>query len=165
MTGGTTSTHGHTTLHTASEAHGTGAGTGARIGACLHGGTAGTTLGTGDGATLGITAAIGEDGMIHGTTGDIGDGTTLGTTQDIGECITHGIRIMPDGTEDSAHIGIMAMAMDMVPASAAADISEAGHGTDRATRPRLIQGYLQTAGQGPQSEEEPEQAAVQAEAQ
>ena len=100
MTGGTTSTHGHTTLHTASEAHGTGAGTGVRIGACLHGGTAGTTLGTGDGATLGITAAIGEDGMIHGTTGDIGDGTTLGTTQDIGECITHGIRIMPDGTED-----------------------------------------------------------------
>ena len=163
MTGGTTSTHGHTTLHTASEAHGTGAGTGACIGACLHGGTVGTTLGTGDGATLGITAAIGEDGMTHGTIGAIGDGTTLGTTPDIGECITHGIRIMPDGTEDSAHIGIMAM--DMVPAAAAADISEAGHGTDRATRPRLIQGYLQTAGQGPQSEEEPEQAAVQAEAQ
>ena len=163
MTGGTTSTHGPTTRHTASEAHGTGAGTGIRIGACLHGGTAGTTHGTGDGATLGITAAIGEDGMIRGTIGDIGDGTTLGTTQDIGECITHGIRIMPDGTEDSAHIGIMAT--DMVPAAAAADISEAGHGTDRATRPRLIQGYLQTAGQGPQSEEESEQAAVQAEAQ
>ena len=161
MTGGTTSTHGPTIRHTASEAHGTGAGTGVRIGACLHGDTVGMTHGIGDGATHGITAAIGEDGMTHGTIGAIGDGTTLGTTPDIGECITHGIRIMPDGTEDSAHIGIMAM--DMVPASAAADISEAGHGTDRATRPRLIQGYLQTAGQGPQSEEEPEQAAAQAE--
>ena len=163
MTGGTISIHGHTTRHTASEVLGTGAGTGARIGACLHGDTAGMTHGTGVGATHGITAAIGEDGMIRGTIGATGDGTTLGTTPDIGECITHGIRIMPDGTEDSARTGIMAM--DMVPASAAADISEAGHGTDRATRPRLIQGYLQTAGQGPQSEEEPEQAAVQAEAQ
>ena len=53
----------------------------------------------------------------------------------------------------------------MVPASAAADISEAGHGTDRVMKPRLIQEYLPTAVQGPQSEEEPEQAAVQAEAQ
>ena len=149
MTGGTTSTHGHTTLHTASEAHGTGAGTGARIGACLHGDTAGMTHGTGDGATLGITAAI-------------GDGTTLGTTPDIGECITHGIRIMPDGTEDSAHIGIMAM--DMARASEAADISEAGHGTDHAMKPRLTQGYSPTAVQEPQSEEESEQAAAQAEA-
>ena len=163
MTGGTTSTYGHTTPHTASEARGTGAGTGVLTGACLHGHIHGTTHGTTDGVTHGITEAIGEDGMIRGTIGATGDGTTLGTTQDIGECITHGIRIMPDGTEDSAHIGIMAM--DMVPASAAADISEAGYGTDRATRPRLIQGYLQTAGQGPQSEEEPEQAAVQAEAQ
>ena len=161
MTGGTTSTHGPTTRHTASEAHGTGAGTGVRIGACLHGDTAGMTHGTGDGATHGITAAIGEDGMTHGTIGATGDGTTLGTTPDIGECITHGIRIMPDGTEDSARTGIMAT--DMVPASAAADISEAGHGTDRVMKPRLIQEYLPTAVQGLQSEEEPEQAAAQAE--
>ena len=163
MTGGTISIHGHTTRHTASEVLGTGAGTGARIGACLHGDTAGMTHGTGVGAPHGITAAIGEDGMIHGATGDIGDGTTLGTTQDIGECITHGIRIMPDGTEDQARTGIMPT--DMVPASEAADISEAGHGTDRVMKPRLIQEYLPTAVQGPQSEEEPEQAAVQAEAQ
>lgn len=58
------------------------------------------THGTGVGATHGITAAIGEDGMIRGTIGATGDGTALGTTPDIGECITHGIRIMPDGTED-----------------------------------------------------------------
>ena len=162
MTGGTTSTHGHTTPHTASEAHGTGAGTGALIGACLHGDTAGMTHGTGDGATLGITAAIGEDGMIHGTTGDIGDGTTLGTTPDIGECIIHGIRIMSDGTEDSVRTGIMDTAMAQ--ASEAVDISETGHGTDRVMKPRMTQEYLPTAAQGPQSEEEAEQAAAQAEA-
>ena len=162
MTGGTISIHGHTTRHTASEVLGTGAGTGARIGACLHGDTAGITHGTGVGATHGITAAIGEDGMIRGTIGATGDGTALGTTPDIGECITHGIRIMPDGTEDSAHIGIMAM--DMARASEAADISEAGHGTDHAMKPRLTQGYSPTAVQEPQSEEESEQAAAQAEA-
>ena len=163
MTGGTISIHGHTTRHTASEVLGTGAGTGARIGACLHGDTAGRTHGTGVGATHGITAAIGEDGMIRGTIGATGDGTALGTTPDIGECITHGIRIMTDGTEDSPRTG--SMDTDMGPAAEAADISEAGHGTDRVMKPRLIQEYLQTAVQGPQSEEEPEQAAVQAEAQ
>ena len=112
MTGGTTSTHGHTTLLTASEVRGTGVGTGALTGACLHGSTHGTTHGTTDGVTRGITEDIGEDGMTRSATGDTGDGTTHGTTAATGECITHGIRIMPDGTEDSILTGGTVMALD-----------------------------------------------------
>lgn len=138
MTGGTTSTHGHITRHTASEAHGTGAGIGVRTGTCLHGGTAGMTHGIGDGATHGTTEVIGEDGMTHGTTGDIGDGPTRGITEVIGECITLGIRIIPDGTEDSVLIGDTATALVLE----AEDIFQAVHGTVLGMRPRKRNAYL-----------------------
>ena len=63
------------------------------------------THGSGDGMTLGITGATGADGTTRSTTGDSGDGTTLGTTVATGGII-HGIRTMPDGTEDgTTHIG------------------------------------------------------------
>lgn len=68
-----------------------------------HGSTAGTTHG--------ITEDTGADGTTLGHTGDTGAGTTLGTTEDTGGCIIiHGIRIMPDGTED----GILITDMDTV---------------------------------------------------
>ena len=89
MTGGTTSTHGHTTLHTASEAHGTGAGitvhTGV-LGVTVRGGiTDTTTHGTMEGGMIhGITVMATADGMIHSTD----------------TCI----HITADGTEDGTHI-------------------------------------------------------------
>ena len=108
MTGGTTSTHGHTTLHTASEAHGTGAGT------IIHG-TAAYGL---------ITHGITEDSMILGTTaeftihGIMADSTTHGSTAAITilgtleDSTTHGItadstdRTTTDGTEDGIRSGL-----------------------------------------------------------
>ena len=97
MTGGTTSTHGHTTHLTASEAHGTGADIGVRSGACRHGVTAGMTLGSTAGATRGITEDIGADGMTRGITGDTGDGMTHGT-----DICTHTTAV---GTEAGIHTG------------------------------------------------------------
>lgn len=99
-------------------------------------GTHGTIRGT-DGATLGITADIGDVGMIHGTTGDIGDGTTLGTTADIG-ADTHGTRTTQDGTEDSARIWDTARDMVMVRESEAADTSRRTRYMARARRRRSL---------------------------
>ena len=114
MTGGTTSTHGHITLHTALVAHGTGADIGVHTGACRRGAIHGTTHGTTDGTTHGITEDIGDDGMTRSATGDTGVGTTHGTTEDTGEYIIHGIRTMPDGTADSILTGDMVMVPDLV---------------------------------------------------
>lgn len=100
------------------------------------------THGSGGGMTLGITGATGADGTTRSTTGDSGAGTTLGTTEATGGII-HGIRTTPDGTADSVLIGDMVM--DTVPESEAADISEAGHGTDRAMRLRATHACLPTA--------------------
>lgn len=91
------------TVHTASEAHGTGAG-------IIHLGTRGASLlgDTTDGTTRGTTAATG-DGMTHGTTADgTEDGMTLGITavtmEDTGAGMIHGtITITTDGM---THIGI-----------------------------------------------------------
>ena len=88
------------------------------------------THGSTDGATHGITAAIGEDGMIRSTTGDSGAGTVHGTIPDIGAI--HGIRTMPDGTEDGIRIGDTAMVRDMDTEA----ISQAGFHTAHDMRPR-----------------------------
>lgn len=157
MTGETTSTHGHTTVRTASEAHGIGADIGALTGAGRHGGTRGST----DGATRGIMAAIGEDGTIRGIIGDTGDGMTHGTTVDIGACIIHGIRTTPDGTEDSARTGdiiILAEVRDMD----TEDTSAATDGPVRDMRLRQTTGYL-PAPERQLSDEASARAAAQAE--
>ena len=98
-----------TTGLTVSEHHGTGADT--------------MTHGTGTPGAHGITAA----GTALGTAG-----TTHGTTEDTGEYIIHGIRTMPDGTEDGIRIGDTAMARDMDTEA----ISQAGFHTVHAMRPR-----------------------------
>ena len=92
---------------------------GTTVGA-IRGSTVGTIHGITDGvvhgmrgATLGTTVDIGDVGMIRGTTGASGDGMIHGTTAVIGADI-HGIRTMPDGTVDSARIGDIVLAMDMV---------------------------------------------------
>lgn len=104
-------THGHSTLLTVSEVHGTGAdimthGTGTRTD---HGTTeAGTTHGT-VGMTLGSTADTGADGMIHGTT------VTAAGTADTGDLIIQagtadGIRTgdtITDGTPDITAMATM----------------------------------------------------------
>ncbi len=148
MTGGTTSTRGHTTLHTASAVRGTGADIGAHTGACPLGDTVISTHGSTDGTTHGITEDIGEDGMIHGIIGASGDGAVHGTTEDIGECtIILGIRTMPDGTEASARTGdIMVLESDM------AVISATGYGMDLVMRHRTASVYLREQA-GLQSEE------------
>ena len=142
MTGGTTSTHGHITPHTASEARGTGAGTGVLTGACLHGHIHGTTHGTTDGVTHGITEAIGEDGMTRSATGDTGAGTTHGTTEGTGEYIIHGIRTMQDGTEDSTLTGDTVTALD----SGMEDISRQIRCIRHDMRPRMTTAYLKHPG-------------------
>lgn len=114
---------------------------GTTVGA-IRGSTAGTTLGITDGAVLGThgailgtTVDIGDVGMIHGTTGIIGDGMIHGTTAVIGADI-HGTRTTPDGTEDSARIGVITMDTAMALESAAADISRRTDGTARAMKHR-----------------------------
>ena len=139
MTGGTTSTLGHTIPLTASEARGTGADTGALTGACPHGRIHGTTRGTTDGATHGITEATGEDGTIRSATGDTGAGTTHGTTEVTGACIIHGIRTMPDGTADSTLTGDMVTAQD----SDTEDISRQIRCIHHDMRHRMTTAYLQ----------------------
>lgn len=113
------------------------------------------THGSTDGATLGITEDIGEDGMIRGITGDTGDGMTLGTTEDIGEAT--GTLIMQAGTEASVLIGdtiiIMDRDMDMEATSTATD------GTDREMRPRWTEEFSPVR-RRPLTEEVSAQAAV-----
>lgn len=92
------------------------------------------THGSTDGATHGITADIGDDGMIRSTTGDSGDGTAHGTIPDIGAI--HGIRTMPDGTADSARTTTDTTTSTAALASDTEDISRARCGTDHAMRPR-----------------------------
>lgn len=117
------------------------------------------THGSGDGMIHGITEDTGADGTTRSTTGDSGAGTTLGTTEVTGGII-HGIRTTPDGTADSVLIGDMATAMVTDLESAAADISAAGHGTDRAMRRRATHAYSPTAAKRRQSEEASAQAAA-----
>lgn len=101
MHGRTTSTHGITTPHTASEVHGTGVAT-MILGTAMHGigadGTGHITMADG---TTHTTMA---DGMIHGITED---GTTHGTTEDITadimEDITDGTLIGEDTTITIIH--------------------------------------------------------------
>lgn len=92
------------------------------------------THGSTDGATHGITADIGDDGMIRSTTGDSGDGTAHGTIPDIGAI--HGIRTMPDGTAASARTTTGTTTSTAVLASDTEDIFQARCGTDHAMRPR-----------------------------
>lgn len=110
----------------------------------IRGSTVGTTHGITDGAVhgthgaiLGTTVDIGDVGMIHGITGTTGDGMIHGITVGIGADI-HGTRTTPDGTEDSVRIGDITMDTDMVPESAAADISRRTDGTAHARRHRCV---------------------------
>lgn len=104
------------------------------IDGAIHGTTGGAILGTtvGEvrgmhGVIRGITAAIGDVGMIRGITGDIGAGTIHGTTEDTGADI-HGILTMRVGMEVSVRIGDIIRDTDMVRESAAADTSQRTHG-------------------------------------
>ena len=138
MTGETTSTLGHITLHTASAVHGTGADTGVRSGADIHTATAGTihgttdgmTHGSTDGTTHGTTAATGADGTTRLTIGDTGAGAALGTTEVTGAHTILGIHIMPDGMAD----GILTLTTGM----AAQDLDMAG------TSPQTVRLHLDT---------------------
>lgn len=90
------------------------------------------THGSTDGATHGIMAAIGEDGMIRSTTGDSGDGTAHGIIPDIG--VIHGIRTMPDGT--AASVRTTTDTSTAARASDTEDISQARCGMVHAMRHR-----------------------------
>ena len=105
----------------------------------------------GTGADIGARTGADRAGITHGA--------TLGTTEATGGII-HGIRTTPDGTADSVLIGDMATAMVTDLESAAADISAAGHGTDRAMRRRATHAYSPTAAKRRQSEEASAQAAA-----
>ena len=99
------------------------------------------THGSTDGTTHGITADIGDDGMIRSTIGDSGDGTAHGILPDIGAI--NGIRTMPDGTADSA-LTIMDTST-AARASDTEDISQARCGMVLAMRHRGTSACSQTA--------------------
>ena len=132
----TTSTHGYTILHTASEVHGTGAGI-TTLGTAVRSiGTHGHIPHTG--ITAGTTRSISEAGMTLGTTATE-DGMEVGTTHITDTCTL----TTADGTADGTHTGATTHIITIL------STSRMITGTDQDTAPAPTgssqAGYLQEA--------------------